>query len=60
MLDSDEADNTAQEATQTLHEINALYQDIETILTSDQTPANKLAAITVKNRQIGQITAEWI
>ncbi len=59
-MDSDEANNTAYEAVAALNQINALYQDVETILSSNQSDARKLSAIAAKNRDIGQITAEWV
>lgn len=59
-MDSDQANNDALEATEALAQLNSLYQDIELILRSEQTQDNKLAAISVKNREIGNITAQFI
>lgn len=51
----------SQEMMQDMHDLNALYQDIENILNSDQiTQHGKLVMICDRNKEIGKITAKWV
>lgn len=53
----------ASDAVQDMHQINALYQDIELALAMLLDPREReeaLDRISAANRKIGEITKEWI